>query len=385
VTLPAAYVAEHTHLAYAATGYGVQGVTTTSAHTLLSESLDAAGVYVGMTRGRKTNVLHVVSESVESARDQFVDALQRDRADRGLHAATIDAQAVVAGLTADGPVKVVNEGRARLVDVIAHAEREAARWKHAAELLAAQARKHSGEEAAGQVARATAIAQLTVALDNAVQPLLDQAISDAHVYLDAQEQRHAAWEASRSSGRLGRRAAQRKLDLTQAELQIAHTSLVDRWGSLPPTGKVAVATQDGLDAWAQRVVRDRAHTEPAVSNARKQVEAADQSLAQTRRRHRAEAEDLHFRVYGERGAYGRRISAANNASGRAARWLQHAEVLRADLTRIESLPIGRALHYMETRQAQVEQAAANRAARRHTIGYSTSDIDRKEPGPGLDM
>ncbi len=40
------------HLAYAATGYGVQGVTTTTAHTLLSEALGAAGVYVGMTRPR---------------------------------------------------------------------------------------------------------------------------------------------------------------------------------------------------------------------------------------------------------------------------------------------------------------------------------------------
>lgn len=40
VRLPAAYVAEHTHLAYAATAYGVQGATTPAAHTLLTDALD---------------------------------------------------------------------------------------------------------------------------------------------------------------------------------------------------------------------------------------------------------------------------------------------------------------------------------------------------------
>jgi len=45
VALPSSYVTDHVHLAY-----GVQGSTTTSAHTLLSEALDASGVYVGMTR-----------------------------------------------------------------------------------------------------------------------------------------------------------------------------------------------------------------------------------------------------------------------------------------------------------------------------------------------
>ena len=105
ITLPSSYVAEHVHLAYANTGYGVQGVTNTAAHTLLSESLDAAGVYVGMTRGRNLNVLHIVAESLADAREQFADAMERDRADRGLHVATTHAQAAVAGLAADGPVR----------------------------------------------------------------------------------------------------------------------------------------------------------------------------------------------------------------------------------------------------------------------------------------
>src|SRR5690606_14921174 len=46
VGLPAEYVAEHTHLAYASTVYGVQGATVPGSHTVLSDALDASGVYV---------------------------------------------------------------------------------------------------------------------------------------------------------------------------------------------------------------------------------------------------------------------------------------------------------------------------------------------------
>ncbi|MGH3447340.1 MAG: AAA family ATPase, partial [Nocardioidaceae bacterium] len=64
VALPSSYLTDHAHLAYAATAYGVQGVTT-SAHTVLSEALDASGVYVGMTRGRDANVLHIVADNLD--------------------------------------------------------------------------------------------------------------------------------------------------------------------------------------------------------------------------------------------------------------------------------------------------------------------------------
>ena len=53
VALPAEYVSEHVHLSYAATAYGVQGATVNTSHTMLTEATSAAGVYVGMTRGRE--------------------------------------------------------------------------------------------------------------------------------------------------------------------------------------------------------------------------------------------------------------------------------------------------------------------------------------------
>ena len=68
VRLPAGYVAEHAHLAYASTAYGVQGLTAPEFHTILSDALSAAGVYVGLTRGREANRLHVVAADLGDAR-----------------------------------------------------------------------------------------------------------------------------------------------------------------------------------------------------------------------------------------------------------------------------------------------------------------------------
>ena len=314
VALPGSYVADHAHLAYAATAYGVQGTTTATAHTLLSEALDASGVYVGMTRGRHSNVLHVLADNLDEAREQFIDALQLDRADRGLQAATSAAQAAVAALAAEGPVKVVNDERARLTEVIAHAEREAARWEHAAGLLATQAETHARDEQSGRES-----------LAQAVTPLLSQAAADGQTYLDAHSRQDVAWEAT------------------------------SRW---------AANTRDGLDAWAKRVAHARAKAEPPVSSARQQVEQTGEVQKQIWWRHRTQVEELTIRVYGRRDAASyRATTGARSAQGCAQLWRQHADAARADLARIESLPLGRAVHSIKTRpahthQVQVEQAAA---------------------------
>lgn len=84
IHLPAEYVREHAHLSYAATACGVQGVTVPVSHTVLGEQMGGAAVYVGMTRGRNENTLHVVAESMADARAQFIEAMESDRADRGL-------------------------------------------------------------------------------------------------------------------------------------------------------------------------------------------------------------------------------------------------------------------------------------------------------------
>lgn len=81
--LPAGYVNEHVELAYATTIYGAQGETVDIAHVAIGETTGAAAAYVAMTRGRLSNVAHLVAESVDDARRQWIDVFSRDRADLG--------------------------------------------------------------------------------------------------------------------------------------------------------------------------------------------------------------------------------------------------------------------------------------------------------------
>src|SRR5699024_4292225 len=143
--LPAEYVREHAHLSYAATAYGVQGVTAPASHTVLGEQMGGAAVYVGMTRGRETNTLHLVAESMADARAQFIEATERDRADRGLADATERAAESVRGLVADGPVSMVNDEVARLVREAERAEARAEKWEQLAGRLAQQRAAHKAE------------------------------------------------------------------------------------------------------------------------------------------------------------------------------------------------------------------------------------------------
>ena len=92
-SLPADYVREHVELAYATTVHGAQGETVDQAHLLIGEATGAAAAYVGMTRGRHHNTAHLVADTIEDARAQWVDVFNRDRADLGPgHAAQTAAE-----------------------------------------------------------------------------------------------------------------------------------------------------------------------------------------------------------------------------------------------------------------------------------------------------
>ena len=81
--IPAEYATTFIELAYATTVYGAQGESVDRAHVGIGESTGAAAAYVAMTRGRHNNTAHLVAESVEDARKQWVDVFSRDRADLG--------------------------------------------------------------------------------------------------------------------------------------------------------------------------------------------------------------------------------------------------------------------------------------------------------------
>ncbi len=82
-TLPADYVRQHVELAYATTVHGAQGETVDQAHLVIGEATGAAAAYVGMTRGRNRNTAHLVAETLDQARAQWLDVFSRDRADLG--------------------------------------------------------------------------------------------------------------------------------------------------------------------------------------------------------------------------------------------------------------------------------------------------------------
>jgi exodeoxyribonuclease V alpha subunit len=81
--VPAQYATRFVELAYATTVHGAQGETVDRAHVAIGDTTGAAAAYVAMTRGRHGNTAHLVAESVEDARKQWVEVFGRDRADLG--------------------------------------------------------------------------------------------------------------------------------------------------------------------------------------------------------------------------------------------------------------------------------------------------------------
>ena len=71
--VPAEYARKHVELAYATTVHGAQGETVTRAHVALADTTGAAAAYVAMTRGRAGNTAHLVAETLEDAKQQWID------------------------------------------------------------------------------------------------------------------------------------------------------------------------------------------------------------------------------------------------------------------------------------------------------------------------
>ena len=177
--LPAEYVREHAHLSYAATAYGVQGVTVPASHTVLGEQMGGAAVYFGMTRGRNANTLHVVAKDMADARAQFIEAIERDRADQGLAYATERATEAVRGLVADGPVSMVNDEIARLVREAECAEARAEQWGRIAERLGQQRANHQADDEQNAEAIRAAETRTAQARAEVIAELVPQAVGTA--------------------------------------------------------------------------------------------------------------------------------------------------------------------------------------------------------------
>ncbi len=108
VRLPAAYAAEHVELAYAQTGHAAQGRTVDHSLLIVDGNIDNRGVYVPLTRGRRSNHAYVALEADDprSVWDVLAEAICRDWAD--IPAITYRNQLHIAA-PADGPPAAVPE------------------------------------------------------------------------------------------------------------------------------------------------------------------------------------------------------------------------------------------------------------------------------------
>jgi conjugative relaxase-like TrwC/TraI family protein len=78
VMLPGDYAARHVELGWAVTGYGSQGITTDHAICVVEPSSSRAGIYVGMTRGRRHNRALVLDPTGPAdPEDAFAAAIAR--------------------------------------------------------------------------------------------------------------------------------------------------------------------------------------------------------------------------------------------------------------------------------------------------------------------
>ena len=357
VALPPECVAEHAHLSYAATAYGVQGATVDASHTMLSEATSAAGVYVGMTRGRDTNRLHVVAENMADARAQFIDAMERDLADRGLDHATRAAHEAVRGLVADGPVRLVAEELARLDHEAERAERQAERWEQIAARLDAQRATHGAEsEENAEVLRKAEDAAEQMRAEVA-GPLTRQAEHDGAAYLTAVEDEAAARVRLATVGRFGRRKARAEHRAATGRTQALRGQVSTEWGTTP-------ANSDRLPEWAGRAAGKRAEADPRVTEAVQTVKAAAADREALQERHEQERRVLLVSEYGaervRRDHLGMRIT---NPRRKAHDAHTKAAATRAEADELRALPITEAAARIEAKRADQENARQRAAER----------------------
>ncbi|WP_349627332.1 AAA family ATPase [Leifsonia sp. C5G2] len=114
------YAADHVHLGYASTVYGVQGETTD--RSLVGPGVDAAGLYVGLTRGRQRNDIVLVAPTPSAAHRELVEMMQRQPIEETLEKSRSAARqefrrAATLHPSATGPAQSSPEPRGRAASI----------------------------------------------------------------------------------------------------------------------------------------------------------------------------------------------------------------------------------------------------------------------------
>jgi hypothetical protein len=97
------YAGSHLHLGYASTVYGVQGETTE--RSIVGPGVDAAGLYVGLTRGRGINEAVVIAGTTSTALTELAETMQRHPREETLEKSRIAARRELARASRTDPTR----------------------------------------------------------------------------------------------------------------------------------------------------------------------------------------------------------------------------------------------------------------------------------------
>lgn len=369
--LPADYIREHTHLSYAATAYGVQGVTASASHTILSDGINGAAVYVGMTRGRGENALHVIAESRAEARAQFIDAMERDNADRGLIDATERAAEAVRGLVDDGPVKLVNNRVAQLIQDAEKADRRAAWWERVGARIDQQ-HEHQQAEKDDQAAVIQSETEAAGRVRAEVrEPLTVVAMEEGTEHLAALDQETAAQTKRNTAGRFGRRAARKDHQAATALAGKSRARIADHWGTAPHDA-------DTLTGWASRAAERLAARDWRVIEAEKRAEAARAAGEEMDKRHRSERRALHADFFGAERVRRDPLRYEFTHPDREAAKANHAAAIaRQEAAALRGMSMQDAAARITAQREATEQARLDREARARKLHASHDPFGRR--------
>jgi hypothetical protein len=362
VYLDPSYVTEAVQLGYASTDYGNEGVTTTRSVTSVGSATSAGSLYVGATRGRYDNTLHLVAQDREDARAQLVAALGRDRADRGLDAARTRAEAEASRTVHPlerSPEPIPSEPRLeqpepdpqeRLVIDPAHwrTEAELDRWEREVELGFALAmrtlhpaavmpdddrrRANEADQAAAAAARREAVAERAEA--GRIAATKDELVARATADYEAAREDARTIEAG--PGRFGRKAA--RVD----EAREHRREVGRRWPDSQPPGS----------GWSDEGVRIHA------------AEAVERMVNANVHPHRMQADRADKLAAEHEGAVVRRDLSRKGAISRNERNAQDREALLAEVERDRvRIAEGRELRTEVVAAMSTEEASALDQAR----------------------
>ena len=309
-----------------------------------------------MTRGRSSNLLHIIAASMADARQQYTDAMARDRADRGLDAATRQAIQDVAGLVEPDTARIVNQEKARLRALAEKADANAERWQQAADILARQADQHKHARDQHQSRLNAAQEQLRQTRIAALGQITALAAADAQGLAAARQTMETAADAARRASLFGRKSALRAADMAQATYRDVLAQSRRHWGSAP--------NGDDMTAWVATIAAEAVETTPQVTAARADHDQAKAALHVLAREQAHERQSAYGQVYGTAAT----LRAPSRTAAQHARdWRKQAESARAELANITTIPLTEAAQLIEQNKAGRTQARTSREASRAAI------------------